>query len=235
MNARRIIGSLLATTMAASAMAVVATASPAAAATPTKIVGAGGPWLSYSSYRSQPGAPAVGDRISFNIDVASTDGSGDPYAGGVVVQRQLKGSRTWTTVARSSGAYLYDSTKAIANATYRAMYTGGSSYDNSWSPSPWTTKTVSVQRKLTISPKSRPKLGLAVKVGPKAKVKLIVLKKQGKKWKRYKAVKTTRAGKAFVKLPAPAKRGKKTFWKLRINKNAKFAQTNSTVYYTTKY
>jgi hypothetical protein len=235
MNARRFIGSLLATALAATSLGVIATASPAAAATATSIVpaGSGTSWITYSNYRQQPGAPAVGDTIDFAIDVRSNDGSGDPYAGTVIVQRQLKGSSTWVTIAKSDYPFLYGSTKAVSNAYYRAVYSGGSSSTTSWTGSS-ATKAVAVQRKLNITPKNRP-LGLVVKVAPKGKVAITVLKKQGRKWKRYRVVRTNRVGRAFVRLPAPAKRGKKAYWKLQIKPSRNFALTQSGIYYTTKY
>jgi len=235
MNVRRLVGSLLTTTLAAAALSVVATASPAAAATTTKIVASSGSsWLTYSSYRSQPGAPAVGDTIYFSVNVVATDGTDDPYEGTVTVQRQLRGSSAWATIATSSYAGYYGSTKAVSNASYRVLYSGGTGYGgDAWSASS-SAKSVSVQRKLSITPKSGRKLGLAVKVAPKGKVKMAVLKKHGKKWKKFKSVKTSRAGKAFVKLPAPA-RGKKFYWKIQIKPSSRFALTQSTTYYTTKY
>src|SRR5690348_14555404 len=116
MRARRLIGSLLTSALVATPVAVVATAGPAAAATPTAIVpSSGSSWISYSSYRNQPGAPVSGDNIYFYIDVASTDGSTDPYAGTVIVERQLAGQSTWTTVGTSTYAGYSGSSRLVSN------------------------------------------------------------------------------------------------------------------------
>ncbi len=60
-----------------------------------------------------------------------------------------------------------------------------------------------------------------------------MLKKQGKKWKKFKTVRTNKKSRFAVYLPAP-RRGK-YFWRIQIASSKAFATTNSPTYYTTKY
>lgn len=232
MNLRRFLGSMLATALAATTLGVVATASPAAAATATKIVpSSGSSWISYSS-KTQPGAPVNGSTIYFYLDVDTTDGSTAPYAGTMKVQRKLAGSSKWTTVATSTGAYLYDSTKAVANATYRASYSGGSSGENVWSPSS-ADKSIKVQRKIDFKNVGNKKVVLSGKVAPKYKGKVAIFKKNGKKWKKFKTVRTNKKSKFRTSLPAP--RNGKYFWNVKISGSKKFAPSQTGKFYTYSY
>jgi hypothetical protein len=234
MRIRRLLGTVVATALVATPLALVATATPAAAASPTIIApSTGTSWISYNKYSRQPGAAVSGDTIYFYIDVKSTDGTTDPYAGTVTVQRLLAGQSTWTTIGTGTAGY-YGSTKLVSNATYRATYSGGTSGSSSWAAST-DAKSIKVQRAFDITPKSGKKLGLAGKVKPAGKVKLTVLKKHGKKWKKFKSLKTKANGKFMVRLPAPKKRGAKLFWRIDIKGSSTFAPTKSAVYYTTKY
>jgi hypothetical protein len=143
------------------------------------------------------------------------------------VQRQLPG-KGWKTIATSSSAYLYDSTKAVGNAAYRVLYSGSGDYAATSAG-----VTGKVQRKLDISGISGKRAGMKGKVSPKFKGKVVVLKKQGKKWKKFKTVRTNKQSRFVVYLPAP-RRGK-YFWKLQIAASKAFATTQSQTYYTRKY
>jgi hypothetical protein len=57
-----------------------------------------------------------------------------------------------------------------------------------------------------------------------------VLKKHGRKWKRFKAVRVNRNSRYVTKLPSP-RRGK-YFWKLQIPAGGGFAKTETGIYYT---
>jgi hypothetical protein len=210
MSARRFLGSLLATALAVTTLGVVATASPAAAATPTAITSSiGGSWL--RTYPSQKGAVAAGDTISFYIDVVSTDGTEDPYAGTVTVQRRLAGSLAWTTVATSTYPGYSGSAKAVANATYRVVYSGGSSTSASWDPAS-ADKSLKVQRKLRIKSLTGRKAGFSGSIKPAKRAKITVYKKQGTRFKKYRTMRSTAKGRFQVVLPAP-RRGK-FHWKI---------------------
>jgi hypothetical protein len=228
MHLRRLLAATVATALVGPA-ALVAAGSPASAATATRIVGSDGKaWLTASSYRSQPGVPVYGESLSLSVNVETTAGE-QVYDGTITVQRQLPG-RDWKTIKSASSAYLYETIKAVGNANYRVLYSGSGDY----APS---TDAVSskVQRKFDITAQSGKRLGLAGKVAPKGKNKIVVLKKQGKKWKHFKSVRSNKKGRFFAKLPAPAKRGAKLFWRLEIKGGKAFAKTSSITYYTTKY
>jgi hypothetical protein len=218
MRTRRYLGSLVATALVATTAALVAPASPAAAATATKIVPfSGSSWLTTSP--TQPGATAAGDSIYFSIDVVATDGSESPYYGTVKVQRRLDGSSSWTTIATSSYAGYSGSAKAVSNATYRAVYSGGSSSTTTWSPST-ATRSLKVQRNLTINNLSGKKAGFKGVIKPKKATKITVFKKQGKKFKKFKSLRSNKSGRFTVVLPAP-KRGK-FFWKITFAGDRQF-------------
>jgi FlaG/FlaF family flagellin (archaellin) len=227
MHLRRLLAATVATALVGPA-ALVAAGSPASAATATRIVGSDGKaWLT-AGYRSQPGVPAYGDSLSLSVNVETTAGQ-QVYDGTITVQRQLPG-RDWTTIKSASSAYLYETIKAVGNANYRVLYSGSGDY------APSTAALSSkVQRKLDITAQSGKRLGLEGKVAPKGKNKIVVLKKQGKKWKHFKSVRSNKKGRFFAKLPAPASRGAKLFWRLEINGSKAFAKTRSITYYTTKY
>ena len=240
MKSRRIIGSLIATALASASLAVVTTAAPATAVdtVPTRIVsGSDNRGVISSSYKPL----RYGDSISLSVNVeAFINGAWkEIYNGPVAVTRQVAGQKSAAVVAQTtSEAYLYASTPARGRARYVVYYGGGTGgYPAvNYAPSSAAYAVKSVQRKLTITPKSsRKKLGLAGKIAPKGKNRVIVLKKVGKKWKKYKGLRTTSRGTFFARLPAPAKRGKKILWKLVIPGSGPFARTSSGVYYTTKY
>ncbi|GAB3195145.1 hypothetical protein GCM10027062_01350 [Nocardioides hungaricus] len=226
MRLRRILAAAVVTSLAAPA--ALLTSSPAAAATATRIVGGsdGKGWLYASSYRSQPGVPAYGDTLSLSINVV-TDAGQQVYDGTLTVQRKVPGS-DWKTIGSESSAYLYKSIKAVGNASYRVLYSGTADY------APATAGVTSkVQRKLDLQGISGKRAGVKGKVSPKLKGKVVILKKQGKKWKRFKAVRTNKKSRFVVYLPAPRKG--KYFWRIQIASSKAFATTNSRTYYTRKY
>jgi len=220
MHVRRLIGSLLATTLAATTLVAVATTAPASAATPVTIISgtSGKPWIYPSSYRSQRGAPVAGSSLSVSVNVTAP-GVETVYAGTVAVQRLVPGS-SWKTVLTSANAYLYDTLKVVSNAQYRVVYSGGTNYQGSFDPAVSAGKTIKAQRKLTTSTLSGRKAGFKGKISPKKKVKIVVLKKQGKKYKKFKTLRTSKKGRFTVVLPAP-RRGK-FFWKIIFKGDKKF-------------
>ena len=227
MRLRRILAAAVVTSLAAPA-ALLTTAAPASAATATSIVSGteGKGWIYPSSYRSQPGVPRYGDTLSLSINVV-TDGGSQVYDGTLTVQRLLPGG-DWKTIATSSSAYLYDSTTAVGNATYRVLYGGSGDY----APSD-AAVTGKIQRRLDLTAVSGKRAGIKGKVSPKYHGTVLVLKKQGKQWKKFKTVRTDKRSRFVVYLPAP-RRGK-YFWRIQIASNKAFATTNSQTYYTTKY
>jgi hypothetical protein len=224
MRLRRILAAAVVTSLAAPAALLTSTA-PASAATATRIVGGtdGKGWIYPSSYRTQPGAPVYGDTLSLSINVETESGS-QVYDGTLTVQRKLPG-KDWTTIKTSTSAYLYESTKAVGNASYRVLYSGSGDY------SPSSAGVIGkVQRKFDLQPVSGKRAGLKGKVSPKYHGKVVVLKKQGKKWKKFKTVRTNKKSRFAVYLPTPRKG--KFFWQLQIPSSKAFTTTKSRVYYT---
>src|SRR4051794_38012554 len=215
MRTRRLLGSLLVSALATTALSVVATAAPTSAATtvPTRIVSGtdGRPVL--SSYAKPL---RYNDSISASGNVeAFIDGAWQEiYNGSVTVTQQLVGSSTATTVASASSAYVYDSFPARGKAVYTVTYGGGTggypAYN--YAPSSASYSLTGVQRKLSTTTLSGRHAGFKGKVSPAKKLKITVFKKQGKKYKKYKTLKSSKSGRFTVVLPAP-RRGK-FFWKV---------------------
>ncbi|MEI5674930.1 MULTISPECIES: hypothetical protein [unclassified Nocardioides] len=210
MRVRRLLAAVVTTGLIAPTAVIVASTAPASAATATSIVSGsqGRGWIKVNDYSSQAGAPVAGtDQVSFSINVKGADGK-QVYDGSLVVQQLAAGSRSWQTIATSSSAYLYKSVDIKISAQYRVFYSGTAEY----APTGASVGTVKAQRKLTINGMSGKRAGFKGKVAPKAKIKIIVQKKVGKKFKKYKTVRSNRKGRFTVVLPAPS-RGK-FVWKI---------------------
>ena len=149
-----------------------------------------------SSYATQPGAPVFGESLSLSINVVA--GATQVYDGTLTVQRQLPG-KDWKTIATSASAYLYDTIKAVGNANYRVLYSGSGDYAPSSAA-----VTSKVQRKLTYKNAGTRRVVLSGKVSPKYKGKVIILKQQGKKWKKFKTVRTQQQGQVQDAAAGPA-------------------------------
>ena len=228
MHLRRLLVAVVTAALTGPALAVVATTAPASAATATHIVGPDGdPWIAGPSSRSQPGVPVYGDTLSLSIKVV-TDGGEQVYDGAITVEQQLAGRSTWTTVASSASAYLYDSITARGNATYRVTYSGSGDY----SPSS-DAVTASIQRKLEFKNVGTRKVVLSGKVSPKYRGKVAIFKQQGKKWKKFKTVRTNAKGRFSTPLPAP--RTGRFYWKMEIPGGKAFAKTQTGKFYTYSY
>lgn len=221
MRVRRLLASVVTVGLVAPAAAIVATSgTTASAATATRIVSGSTDrgWLSVSKYSSQPGPAVYGtDRISLSINVQDANGA-QVYDGGLTVQRLDKGSSSWKTVASSSSAYLYDTITSYKTATYRVLYAGTAEYSASSAAAG-----VKAQRKLDINTLSGRKAGFKGKLSPKAKTKIVVQKKVGKKYKKFKTLKSNKKGRFTVVLPAPRKG--KFFWKITFKGSKGFASS----------
>lgn len=232
MSVRRVLATTLVSTLVASATAIGTTpASAGTTTTGTRIVSgsSNAPWISASGYQDQPGAVVTGGTLSLSINVETTDGA-DVFDGTITVLRLLAGASQWQTVATSDNAWLYDSVPAQRNATYKVLYSGTSTYEPSE-----TAAAVPVQKKLALTPESGRRLGLAGKITPRGKNKVVVLKKQGRRWKKFKTVTSNRKGRFFAAVTAPRRRGAKYYWKVQIAGSRTYAVTRSAVYYTTRY
>ena len=228
MRIRRFLAAVTTVALAGPALAVVATTAPASAATATRIAGSdGGAWIKASSYRTQPGVPVYGDTLSLSINVV-TDAGQQVYDGTLTVQRQLAGQSSWTTVATSTSAYIYDSIKAAGNATYRVIYSGSGDYAPSSDA-----VSAKVQRKLEYKNVGDRKVVIAGKVSPKFRGVVKIFKQQGKKWKTYKTVRTNSLGRFTTPLPAP--RNGRFYWKMEIAASKAFSKTQTGKFYTYSY
>ena len=219
MRLRRILAAAVVTTLAAPA-ALLSSSTTASAATATQIVGGtdGKGWIYRdTSYPSQPGAPVFGETFRLSIEVAA--GGSRVYDGTLTVQRQLPG-KDWKTIKTSATAYLNDSIKAVGNANYRVLYSGSGDY----APSAAGVSS-QVQRKLEFDDVAGRGVILGGKVSPKYKGKVVIFKQQGKKWKKFKTVKTNRKGKFRTPLPAP--RSGRYYFKMEIPASRAFAKTQS--------
>lgn len=228
MRLRRILATAVTLTLAAP-VALLTTAAPTSAATATKIVGGtdGKSWI-YRSYSSagQPGGPVFGDTLRLDIEVVDANGA-QVYDGTLTVQRKLPG-KGWKTLKTSTSAYLYDSIKAAGNATYRVSYSGSGDF----SPSTAGAKS-KVQRKIAIKNVGDRKVVLQGKVSPKYKGKVMIFKKNGKKWKKIKTVRTNK--KSTFRTPLPAPRSGRYYWNVKIKGSKKFAASQTGKFYTYSY
>jgi len=221
MTARRMLGALLATALAATSTALVGTASPAAAASPTLIVpSSGDSWISTTS-----ALPKHGDNIYFYIDVATTDGTPAPSSGTVTVEQSVAGG-AWTTIATSPYTGYSGSTPAVGNAVYRVTYSGDTG--GQWLPTT-AELAVSVQRDVSTVSISGKRAGVKGKLTPAAKTKITAFKKHGKKWKKFKTIRSTAKGRYTMILPTP-RRGKFQ-WKIVFAGDQQF--TASTLFGST--
>ena len=228
MRIRRVIGSAVAATVAATSLGVVATASPAAATdpVPTRIV----PASDRGVLSSSASKLAYGSSISVSVNVeALIDGVWQKiYNGPVAVTQQVVGQGP-TAVLQSDSAYLYDSIPAQGNATYTVSYGGGTGGYPAVTYAPVSAAySVKVERKLDVKNISGRSAGFSAKLTPAAKTKVTVFKKVGKKYKKFKTLRTNKAGRAKVLLPAP-RRGK-LHWKIVFKGNDVFQSTTTKGY-----
>jgi hypothetical protein len=213
---RRLLVAVITVGLVAPTAAIVSTiGTPAAAAVATSIVPASGDRpLIYTSSR-----PATyGDNLYANVDIVAADGS-SPYGGTTTVYQMLAGQSTWSTISTTSGAYVsLSGVKARGNATYRISWTGSGE---------WTGATadvvVKVSRDVDTQSFSGRQAGFKGKVSPKGKVKIVIQKKVGKKYKKFRTQKTDAKGRFTVTLPAP-RRGK-FFWKITFSGNKLYTKT----------
>lgn len=197
MRTRRFLGSLIAAAVVATPLAVVATAAPAAAATPTKVV------LKLSSVKAR-----FGDNISVTGQVKGQTASGwqqVPYgSGSATLQFKSHKSSSWKTLETDSSgdSFYFYPVRVPGPGSVRVVFSGGAASGAEFNPAD-AAKTLKVQRKISWKENTGRQLGIHGKIAPKAKVKISVLKKQGKKFRPYKTVRSNAKGRYKVVLPAP--------------------------------
>ena len=234
---RRALGTLLTTALVSTGIGVVATASPAAAAdpVPTRIVPGSQPSVvEPSKTRTQPGAITYGTNLYVNVGVeALIDGVWQKVYDGPVSVTQTLASGASAVVAQNDNAYVYANVKAPGNATYTVNYAGGSGGYPVVTYAPTSAAFgITAQRKLEIKNVGKRTVLLQGKVSPAYRGKVTILKKAGKKWKKFKAVRTNKKG--VFKTPLPAPNRGRFYWRVTIKKSAAFAATDSGAFYTYK-
>lgn len=223
MRARRLIGSAIATALAATTLGFVSSAPANAVETvQTRIVSGSDGRDVFSSY-SKP--LKYGDSISISVNVeALINGVWTQiYNGPVSVTETVVGKAARTVAATTDSAYLYDSVPARGNAVYTVNYAGGTGgYPQvNYAPTSASYSVNGVQRALSTKTLSGKRAGFTGKLTPAAKTKITVFKKAGKKYKKFKTLKSNKKGKFKVVLPAP-RRGK-FYWRIVFKGNKQFA------------
>lgn len=185
-----------------------------------------------------PSATAVkfGEDFYITVDVPSSDGS-SAYRGTSTLYAMEAGSADWVAIATntSAGSDFFD-VKPKMNTAYKVVYTGytaATQYEDTYTASESAAFTVGVARNVTID-KAKARLTIKGKVKPdykKSKVKIQI--KKGKKYKKYRTIKTNKKSQFQVRLPA-ARRGNKLFFKITVPGNSKFLGY-SEVWYTYSY
>ncbi len=178
-----------------------------------------------------------GDDISVNVDVNDANGQG-VYDGTSTLMAMEPGATTWTAVATGTSPYSsYYDVKPRMNTTYKVVYSGytaTSTYDDNYVASESAPFTVSVVRDVNID-KAKAKLTIKGKVKPDYKNKKVKIQiKKGKRYVKFKTIKTTNKSTCQVRLPAPRRGSSKLFFKIIVPGNSQFV-TYSDVWYTYTY
>lgn len=155
-----------------------------------------------------------------------TDASGVETPGASIARLQFRpnGSTTWRTLAiDSSPGYLFfdEDLRMTTRGTFRVQfdgYTAQSAWDDSFLPGT-SMKAVAVMRKVT----TRNPRGTLVtgKVAPSyQRKKLVFQRKQGGRWRKYTALRTSSTGTFRIKFPAP-RRGR-WYWRMLVAGDAQY-------------
>jgi hypothetical protein len=216
LRARRLLAAVVTTGLIAPTAVVVASSTaPASAATATQVV---------SGYSNQPAVYASRKPATTGDNVYAAgyalDGAGRRVTEGTVyLQRQLAGEATWRNIAVGTTSSVIATSKAVRNANYRVYYTGSANFTPSWTP----TIKINVGRKVKTKSIRGKQAGLKGNVKPAAKVKIIVQKKVGKKYKKFKTLRTNRKGSFKIILPAP--RSGRSYWKITFAGSKGYSKT----------
>jgi hypothetical protein len=172
-------------------------------------------------------------------DITDPSGIEHPSGGQALLQVITASNPTWTTIATddSPGYLFFDGDFAFTeNAQYKVVFTGSTaqgSWDDSYVAGESTPMAAPVTRKVSIG-NAKARLTIKGKVKPdykRAKVKVQI--KKGKRFVKFKTIKTTARSTFQVRLPAP-RRGNKLYFKITVPGNAQFAPY-SEVWYTASY
>lgn len=163
-----------------------------------------------------------GDRIFFDAAVTTNDPNNAYAPGSATLYMMRGGSTAWEAVSTDEGvSYLYfTDLTAVANAQYKVVYPGGTDGTGDvYLPSESPVFAISTARTMTIkNPRGTFVKG---KISPDYKnKKVLVQKKVGKQWKKFRALKTNTKSQFQITLPATRKR---TFWRFLAKGNTEFA------------
>lgn len=185
-----------------------------------------------------PSATAVkyGDDFYVSVALAASDGGSVSYGTSTLYALE-SGAAAYVPVATGTYASssFYD-VKPKASTTYKVVYSGyaaTSEYQDNFAAAESAPFTIGVARNVTID-KAKARLTVKGKVKPNyAKKKVKIQIKKGKKYVKYRTIKTDKKSKFQVRLPAP-RRGGKIFFKITVPGNSKFL-AYSEVWYTYSY
>ncbi len=142
-----------------------------------------------------------GETITLSSDVAASDGA-SAYRGTVTLMVSTPSVPTWTTVATGDTTYASFDVQPTSNAVYKVVYSGYaalSTYEDNYAASESAPFSVAVQRKATFR---TPGLYVVGKIKPDfARKKVILKRKQGKKYVAWKKIRTNGKGQFRVKAP----------------------------------
>ncbi|UFN46283.1 hypothetical protein [Nocardioides okcheonensis] len=192
-------------------------------------------WTTTTIASPNESAIVYGDEINIVVDVDGSDGFG-PSSGTSTLYAMEAGSTEWVAVA--TGAYPgsdFYPIKPKMNTTYKVVFGGYTEpvqtpYSDNYTGSESAPFTVSVARKMTIKNPRGTFVKGKIKPDYKKK-KVLVQKKVGKKWKKFRTLKTDKKSTFQTTLPASRKR---TFFRFVVKGNSKFAasaQEGSTIAY----
>ncbi|HEY0645535.1 MAG TPA: hypothetical protein VGD39_19115 [Nocardioides sp.] len=172
-------------------------------------------------------------------DITDPSGIEHPSGGQAFLQVITASNPTWTTIATddSPGYLFFDGDfEFTENAQYKVVFTGSTAqgaWDDSYVAGESAPIAAPVTRKVEIG-NAKARLTIKGKVKPDYKRKKVKVQiKKGKRFVKFKSVKTTRKSTFQVRLPAP-RRGKKLYFKITVPGNTQFA-SYSEVWYTASY
>ncbi|MBS2936718.1 hypothetical protein KDN32_03055 [Nocardioides sp. J2M5] len=186
-----------------------------------------------TSLTSDQTAYVYGDKIYFDAAVTTSDPNNAYAPGSATLYVLTPGSSAWTPVSSDEGvSYLYfTDVKATSNASYKVVYPGGTDGSgNVYTASESVPFTIATARKMTIKNPRGTFIKGKIKPDYKKK-KVLIQKKVGKKWKKFRTLKTNKKSAFQTTLPASRKR---TFFRFVVKGNSMYAasaQEGSTIAY----
>ena len=180
-------------------------------------------------------AVVYGNTFYFSSDV--TDSAGSPnFDGTSTLYTMEAGSTAWVPVATVNAGYGFYDVKPAKNTTYKvgfSGYTATSTYEDNLAPSESAPFTLGVVRNVSID-NAKARMTIKGKVKPDYKRKKVKVQiKKGKKYVKFRTIKTNKKSAFSVRLPAP-RRGNKLFFKITVPGSSDFL-AYSEVWYTYSY